>query len=236
MTPFFPLILFTSTPQASLISVYRVFEDFVVVAKLSTSTQKDSNQLPRKLAGTREDWSDKLPFYLERRQGTAVPPSLPHWTVCSQCLPRHVKLQAENIGHFSHRLFNFSNTFQTQKTPTKQTHMKTNPDLHVKSWCIIKYADYSKKMFIGQTSLQFWRILKVQEIELKKVSHAYQKKPQTIENQSAMDCSYWENLNIRLVPYLLAPYLENYSRVFIMGGKNNWLFSAKQNGLFVLIA
>lgn len=147
VTPFFPLILFTSTPQASLISVYRVFEDFVVVAKLSTSTQKDSNQLPRKLAGTREDWSDKL-SYLER-EARHCSSSLPHQTVCSQCLPRHVKLQAENSGHFSHRLFNFSNTFQTQKNPNKTNPHKNQP------WFTCKELMYNQNTQITQRKCLF---------------------------------------------------------------------------------
>lgn len=157
-------------------------------------------------------------------------------SVCSQCLPRHVKPQAESRGHFSHRLQVYQHMFQIQKTPTKQTHIKTNPDLHVKSWCIIKIHRILKENVYWTNLTSVLENFKVQEIELKKVSYAYQKKTQTIENQSAMDCSYWENFNIRLVPYLLAPYLENCSRMFIMGGKNNWLFSTKQNGLFVFIA
>lgn len=49
----------------------------MVVAKLSVSPQKDLHELSRKLAGMREDSTDKLPFYLDR-EARHCSPSLPH--------------------------------------------------------------------------------------------------------------------------------------------------------------
>lgn len=124
-TPFSPLILFTSTPQASLISVYRVFEDFVVAAKLSTSTQKDSHELSRKLAGMREDSSDKIAL-LPGEGGKALQsfPPTPD-SLCSQRPPRHVKPQAEIGGHLSHRLLSFPAHVSDIKKPNKTNPHKT---------------------------------------------------------------------------------------------------------------
>lgn len=234
-TPFCLLILFTSTLQASLISVNRVFFYFCGSSQVINIHLKRLNQLSRKLAGMREDSSDKLPFYLER-EAKHCSPSLPHQTLSAVSACPGMLNHKQKVEGTSATDSKFTNTFQIQKTPTKQTHIKTNPDLHVKSWCIIKIHRILKENVYWTNLTSVLENFKVQEIELKKVSYAYQKKTQTIENQSAMDCSYWENFNIRLVPYLLAPYLENCSRMFIMGGKNNWLFSTKQNGLFVFIA
>lgn len=110
----------------------------MAVAKLSTSTRKDSHELSRKLAGMREDSSDKLPFYLER-EARHCSPSLPHQTLSAVSACPDMLNHKQKVEGTSATESKFSNTyFRYKKPPTKETHVKTDPDLHVKSWCIIK--------------------------------------------------------------------------------------------------
>lgn len=160
------------------------------------------------------------------RQGTAVLPS--HTRLCSQCPLRHVKPQTQSRGHFSHRLLSFPARFGYKKNPTKQTHIKPNSDLHVKSWCVVKIHRLLKENV-------YWTNLTSVLENFKSLSCVPERNPNHRKPVSH-GLQLLRKLYIRLVPYLLAPYLENCLRMFIRGGKKNRLFSAKQNGLFVFIA
>lgn len=127
------MFLFTSTLQTSLISVYRVFEDFVVIGKLSTSTQEDSHKLSRKFAGMREDSTDKLPFCLDR-EARHCSPSLPHHILSAvSAHPDMLDHEEKAEGTLATESLSFPTHVSDTKKPTKQTHIKPNPDLHVKS-------------------------------------------------------------------------------------------------------
>lgn len=71
------------------------------------------------------------------RQGTAVPPSHTRLSAVSACLDM-LNYKQKIVGTSATDSLIFPTRFRRKKTPTKQTHIKTNLDLHVKSWCIIK--------------------------------------------------------------------------------------------------
>lgn len=86
----------------------------------------------------REDSADSCPSTWTGRQGTAVLPSPTSLCLQSNPNPDHVKPRGESSEHFSHGILSFPTHVSGTKKPTKQSHIKPNPDLHVKSWCVIK--------------------------------------------------------------------------------------------------
>lgn len=117
-------VLLTSSSQTSSISVYKVFEDFVVVAKLSTSTQRNSKILYRKLARTKERFNRQVTLQLGegRKASHSFAPR-----------PRTSAAVNAHLGTLNHD----EKEEGTSATGCKfsNTHLiyKKTPDLHVKS-------------------------------------------------------------------------------------------------------